>query len=189
MANTTINYPYRNYLQIQETGSGMYFCPATSGVLSGNWLIPGIPTQSGNLINKGYLESGTRAYNKTSFGFYNQYASITGNNLAEYWIPNNMVVTGVTVASTTIGSGVLYRTSGASGLAINVPYTGNIYQINSSNTQTNSFGFSYETGLTYKNISIDNMILSGYNRVGLGIVSGISGAQNLNIGVFGYLQY
>jgi hypothetical protein len=171
------------------TGAQLISLDWVNKQLTGNWQTNTLPSLSGHLVNKGYLESGIRPYNQFSANFFLQYASITGSGLNEFWISNPVILTGIRAASTTIGSGALYFSSGTSGTPINVPFSGEIFQISTSNNRTTSFGFSYETGLTYKEIAVPNVILSGFSRIGITARSGISGAANFDVGLFGYSQY
>ena len=147
-----------------------------NAILSGNWVTNTTPTQSGNLINKGYLESGARKYNQEAISFYLQYGSITGNYLQEYFIPNNLICTGLKIASTSPGSGV-------------TGFRGNFYTTTPANTTSSLFSFAYAAGNTYQSSGI-NIILSGENRVGINVTGAMaSGAANLNVSLWGYLQY
>lgn len=188
MANSLINYPYNNRILIQETGSGMYFMPATSGVLSGNWIYSGEATQSGNLINKGYLESGARAYNKTSISFFPFYGNYTGTNLQEYWLSDSIICTGVVLTCSTAGSGTIYYTSGTSGSPIFRPYTFDVY-LRSGSSQTNQFRVTFPTGNLYSGSGINNVVLSGGYACGFSVISGMSGINSLNVALLGYLRY
>lgn len=144
--------------------------------LSGNWLTDTTPTQSGNLINKGYLESGTRKYNQEAISFYLQYGSITGNYLQEYFIPNNLICTGLKIASTSPGTGV-------------TGFRGNFYTTTPANVTSTLFSFAYPSGITYQSSGV-SVVLSGENRVGINVTGAMaSGAANLNVSLWGYLQY
>ncbi len=145
-------------------------------LLIGDWsTYNATPSTSGHVVNKGYVDSSARPFNKKNISFFLQYGDITGNSLNEVWVDSNITITGIKIGSTTVGSGL-------------APYSGRIYQITPGNSQVNSISFSYETGLTYKSVPVANIVLSGENRVGISVLNGLSGVNGLNISAFGYLS-
>lgn len=68
-------YPYKNKVVIDSNGSGFSISAPKSGILSGNWFSPNLPTQSGQIANKAYVDSISGAQSAV----FNSYFS--GSNL------------------------------------------------------------------------------------------------------------
>lgn len=187
--------PSGNYVLTSQTGQ-FYSSSNPSGYITGlstgNFITTSQTGQfvstaaTGSFATTGYVLDSGRVYNKQAISFYLQYANITGNNLNEFWLLDNITITGIRWGSLTAASGNLYYTSGTSGSAIVVPYIGSIYQISTGNNQTTAINFNFPTGITYSGSGVNNVLLSGNSRVGISITSGVSGVVGLDLGLFGY---
>ena len=113
--------------------------------------------------------------------------SITGNFLQEAIIPTQMTVTGYAIGVTTSGVGGAHQNSGASGLILQYPMTGNFYTRDQSNVTTTITGFTFDSGILFKSSGITSTTVPALNRVGLSIVSGLSGVANISFSLNGYI--
>ncbi len=146
-------------------------------VLYGAWTTDE-PTLSSGVVNRSYLESNARLYNKTTFSFFTD-APTTGNNLGEQFVGSDFIFTGLKLGCVQSGTGPL--NSG--------PLSGDIYQRGTGNNKVVITTFSFDSGIFYKQVGGFNLPVSGDSRIGFDIFSGLSGIRQLTVGALGYLQY
>lgn len=124
--------------------------------------------------------------NVRGVSFFTSYA-ITGNFLQEAFIPTQLNLTGYTIGCTSTGVGGAHQNSGASGLILQYPLTGSFYQRDSNNNTSTITGFTFDSGIFFKVSGFVSTIVTGLNRVGLSVVSGLSGIQNLTFSLNGFV--
>lgn len=193
-----------------QTDKGFWFgnnsvFVGTSGVERMKWTNSGvftdtIPTQSGNVINKGYLDAQTgtlasqnyvndsgRKYNHVVFSSYFDFI-YTGTNFNEIWVNDPMIVTGLRIGAIQSGTFAGVLNSGASGIPLFGPLTGRFYQRGINNDKVSIAPFSFNSGVIYQETFLPNLQVSGLSRIGIDIYSGLSGIGGVSFGLFGYLS-
>jgi hypothetical protein len=164
-------------------------------ILSGNWFTNTIPTQTGHITNKkyvdeqitglsGYLISNTSSSEKVNYSYYFDYA-FTGLSIAETFIQSNAVITGYKIGCIETGRGPAHLNSGASGILVWSPLTGRFYQRTTANNKIFGGNFGINSGELFISKPISYNV-TGDNRFGLDLISGLSGLYGLSISLLGY---
>jgi hypothetical protein len=164
-------------------------------ILSGDWSTNTIPTQAGHITNKkyvdeqitglsGYLINNTSSSEKVNYSYYFDY-TFTGLSIAETFVHSNAVITGYKIGCIETGRGPAHLNSGASGILVWSPLTGRFYQRTTANNKIFGGNFGINSGELFISKPISYNV-TGDNRFGLDLISGLSGLYGLSISLLGY---
>lgn len=139
--------------------------------LTGGWTLIAEKGNIGYFINSGIITG-----NYTTLSFYFDPIA-TGLAVAESFISRNINITGFALGAVISGAGPLI----SGGML-----SGRIYARNPDNSTQIFQNFTFDSGLYYSfsgNLAIP---LTGNQRIGLDILSTLSGIQKFSVGVFGF---
>jgi hypothetical protein len=112
---------------------------------------------------------------------------ITGTSLQEAFTSTNFTTTGWAIGCINTGRGGAHFTSGASGAILQYPLSGRFLQRATGGSTSLISNFSFDSGLLYKELLLPNTVLvTGRNRVGIDIFSGLSGIAGVTFSIFGF---
>lgn len=137
------------------------------------------------------IQGGTNIFSgsvKVALSFWAD-AVYTGNYQQELFIADSLLFTGYSIGAVSSGTGPYHRISGNSGEAIMSPLVGSIYQRDNANNVSTVAIFTFNSGQLFKTSGNYSQTITGGNRLGLSIASGLSGIGGLTIGLFGHQQF
>ena len=162
--------------------SGTSTVTLNSGIVQGG---------NNNLYGNATVNGGTNILSgssKASITFWLD-TVFTGNAVQELWLPEDVTFTGLRLGAAVSGRGGVHLNSGASGLLLNYPLVGQLYQRTPQNNAIQFASFTFNSGELYQVSGASNVQLSGNNRLGINILSGLSGIQGFSVGLYGYQTY
>jgi hypothetical protein len=139
-----------------------------------------VSTLSGNIQQ--LIESQSPS-SPPNYSFFFDYP-YTGYGIAESFISQDFEITGIKIGCYESGIGPAHLSSGASGDLVNSPLTGNIYQRTVLNEKIIGNTFGIDSGQYYISLPVSYLI-TGDNRIGIDILSGLSGLKGLTINILG----
>jgi membrane-bound inhibitor of C-type lysozyme len=178
------------------SGESIYLISGNNEIFGGFNTISGGPnyiTGSENNIygNVNSISGGTNILSgsvKVALSFWMEYP-LSGLYQQEFFVSDPITFTGYKIGAIYSGRGPAYLSSGASGVPLWGPLSGSYYQRSKDNQVTNIVDFSFTSGIIYKESGNYNVTISGGNRVGINIYSGLSGLQSVTFGIFGHQSY
>lgn len=179
ISGSGVNYVSGNYV----------FITSGTNYVSGDVTINGgTNTISGDVAS---ISGGTNILSgsvKVALSFWMEYP-FSGLYQQEFFVSDPITFTGYKIGAIYSGRGPAYLSSGVSGVPLWGPLSGSYYQRSTGNQVTNIVDFSFTSGIIYKESGDYNVTISGGNRVGINIYSGLSGLQSVTFGIFGNQSY
>ncbi len=172
---TTYQYNYSTTSSGSTYGfTGVSIQNVYPDTLTGGWVMLAQKGSIGSYINSGIVTG-----NFYSLSFFVDPAT-TGRAVGESWVSSTWLATGWAIGAVTSGAGSDIATP-------NAIFTGRLYSRALDNTTTTLVNFTFNSGL-YSYFSGSNLSIpiTGASRVGLDIISTLSGLSKVSVGLFGF---